>query len=296
MNPASRPVPAPAERIISRVADVGAATVRRALPARGRRTIGAWCLLDHFGPGAPMAIGPQPHVGIQTVTRLVEGEVVHRDSLGSRQPVRPGQLNLMTAGRGVAHAEESPPGRDDGQHGVQLWIALPDATRDGEPAFEHRADLPVVELGALVVTVLNGALAGVRSGARADTPIVGAGLSAPDGGDARLTVDPDFEHGLVAFDGTLDIEGESVAPGELLYLGPGRDRLEIGARAGSHGLLIGGEPFGAPPRMWWNFVARTDAEIDQARSDWEAGSARFGTVDSQLARIPAPSRAGGIRR
>src|SRR5829696_8161085 len=138
------------EVLESRTADVAGTPVRRALPRRARRTIGAWCFLDHFRPTGPAdppgTIGPHPHIGLQTVTWLIEGESLHTDSLGSEQPIRPGQLNLMTAGNGVAHAEETPVARVGSLHGVQLWVAQPSSTRDGAAAFEHHADLPRVEL------------------------------------------------------------------------------------------------------------------------------------------------------
>src|SRR3954466_5457778 len=157
---APRPSQSPVLEISpSREATVGTTTVRRALPQRPRRTVGAWCFADHFGPSGPRsgpAIGPRPHIGLRTVTWLLEGELVHVDSLGSEQPIRPGQLNLMTAGHGVAHAEDAPGG--GGLHGIQLWIAQPEATRHGPPGFEHHAELPQVELGSGTATVLVGTL------------------------------------------------------------------------------------------------------------------------------------------
>src|SRR4051794_7464822 len=160
----------------SREARVGTTTVRRALPQRPRRTVGAWCFADHFGPSGPRsgpAIGPHPHIGLQTVTWLLEGELVHVDSLGSEQAIRPGQLNLMTAGHGVAHAEDVPSGGDSGMHGVQLWVAQPEETRHGEAAFEHHTELPRADLGSGLATVMLGEYAGAASPARTDTPIVG---------------------------------------------------------------------------------------------------------------------------
>ena len=162
--------------------EVGGIAVRRSLPQRQRRTIGAWCFVDHFGPAdvaeASMLVGPHPHLGLHTVTWVLDGEVVHHDSLGSEQLIKPGQLNLMTAGRGVAHAEETPAGATGSLHGLQLWVAQPDATRSGPAAFEHYSALPEAEVGPVVATVLVGELAGVRSPARADSPLVGADLVA----------------------------------------------------------------------------------------------------------------------
>jgi redox-sensitive bicupin YhaK (pirin superfamily) len=233
-----------------------------------------------------MRIGPHPHIGLQTVTWLVEGEALHTDSLGSEQLIRPGQLNLMTAGRGVAHAEESP--LRGSMHGVQLWVAQPEATRHGAPDFEHHVELPAFDLGSFHLTVMIGVLAGVASPARADTSIVGADL-ASDGGRTIVPLDEDFEHALLVVAGTVEIHGEVIQPGVLAYLGTGRDELPISTAEPSRALLIGGRPFGEEVLMWWNFVARTRDEIDEAYRDWEAYSDRFGDVASGLARIPAPA-------
>lgn len=289
-------VTAPAfERFESREADVGGVAVRRALPKRRRRTIGAWCFVDHFGPAAmrdrsAMQVGPHPHIGLHTVTWLVGGEALHTDSLGSEQVVRPGQLNLMTAGRGVAHAEEAPTGRPGSLHGAQLWVAQPDGTRHGGPAFEHHAELPVAGFGTLAATVLVGALGDDASPARADTPLLGCAVVAPrQGGSGTVPLDPAFEHGVVVLDGALVVDGERVRPGELAYLGAGRHELPVAADGPAHALLLGGVPFGETPLMWWNFVARTREEIEEAWADWQgAPSDRFGPVRSGLERIAAP--------
>jgi redox-sensitive bicupin YhaK (pirin superfamily) len=275
----------------SRAAEVGGLPVRRALPRRERRTVGAWCFVDHFGPvgqelAAAMQVGPHPHIGLQTVTWLLEGEVLHTDSVGSEQLIRPGQLNLMTAGHGVAHAESARPGA--GCHGIQLWVAQPEATRHGEPAFEHHAALPLVELGDAVATVLVGEIAGARSPARTDSPLVGADL-ALDAGPSTVPLDATWEHALVVAQGAVDVDGTTVVPGSLAYLGTGRDELAVRAAApGTRVLLLGGEPFPEPVLMWWNFVARTRAEVDEARADWERATERFPVVRTPLARIPAP--------
>ncbi|MFO7280115.1 MAG: pirin family protein [Thermoanaerobacterales bacterium] len=277
------------EVLVSREATVGGVGVRRALPRRGRRTVGAWCFADHFGPAGPpasMQVGPHPHTGLQTVTWLVAGEILHRDSLGSEQPIRPGQLNLMTAGDGVAHAEEQIT-RDGVVHGVQLWVALPDATRRGPAAFEHHAELPRLVLGDATATVLVGELGGHRSPARADTPLVGAELDLRRGAVA-VPLDPGFEHALVVLEGAVGVGDARVEPGALAYLGTGRDELVLAAAAPARALLLGGQPFAEPVLMAWNFVGRSRDELVQAARDWNAGHDRFGTVDSPLARIPAP--------
>jgi redox-sensitive bicupin YhaK (pirin superfamily) len=276
----------------SRATMVGALPVRRALPRRGRRTLGAWCFADHMGPATVtpdrgVDIGPHPHIGLQTVTWLVAGEVLHRDSLGSEQVIRPGQLNLMTAGAGVAHSEERTGTYDGELHGIQLWVAQPEATRHGEPAFEHHAALPVVEVGGAVATVLVGELAGATSPARRDTDHLGVDLDLRPGA-ATVPLRPDCEHGVVVLAGEVVVDGTPVAPGHLAYLGPGRDELPLASPTGARALLLGGVPFPEAVLMWWNFVARAREEIDAARSAWEEGGARFGEVASPLARIPAP--------
>jgi len=275
----------------ARVAGVGSIQVQRALPRRGRRTVGAWCFADHFGPTAPEqvtdgSIGPHPHMGLQTVTWLLGGHMVHTDSLGSEQPIHPGQLNLMTAGRGVVHAEHTVDGH--AMHLIQLWIAQPDATRNAAPAFEHHAELPRSEIDGVEITLINGEYAGTRSPARTDTALVGAQLTL-HGGAATLPLRHDFEHALIVLDGNVQIDGTPVEPSALAYLGTGRDELHLRAAGDAHVLLIGGEPFEAMPLMWWNFVARTREEVDAAYRDWrDDDEERFGVARSALQRIPAP--------
>lgn len=277
----------------SRIAEVGGLPVARALPQRSRRTIGAWCFADHFGPvdssAAPMHVGPHPHIGLQTVTWLIEGEVLHRDSLGSEQLIRPGQLNLMSAGRGVAHAEETPLGTTGGMHGIQLWIAQPEATRHGDAAFEHHPELPTTNFDDVVATVLVGSLGSdLQSTARTDSPLVGVDLRF-DGRHTTLPLEASFEHGLVVTAGAVEVEGTVVRPGAVAYLGIGRRSLPIDGEPGSRALLLGGVPFAESIRMWWNFVARTDAELEAAFDAWQQGDAsRFPDVASPLARIDAP--------
>lgn len=262
--------------------------------------IGAWCFADHFGPtdgstGAVMQVGLHPHIGLQTVTWLVEGDVTHRDSLGVEQWIRSGQLNLMTSGDGIAHAEESVPaspaaGAADALHGIQLWVALPDSARQGAPGFEHHAELPVDRAGGFHCTVLVGEALGARSPAQVYTPLLGVELvGAEDGGHASVPLDRTYEHGVVVLDGRLLVAGQPVEPGALAYLGYGRTELELAAEGSVRALLLGGEPFGEDILMWWNFVARSWEEIADARADWEAGASRFRTVTSELDRIPAPA-------
>lgn len=274
----------PVERWRGREGTVGDATVRRALPRRGHRTVGAWCFADHL-EGRRVEVGPHPHIGLQTVTWLLEGELLHRDSLGSEQLIRPGQLNLMTAGLGVSHAEETPPGWSARVHGVQLWVAQPSSTRAGPAAFEHHGELPTIQLGSAVGTEL----VGPASPARRDTDHVGIDLDVR-AGRCVVPLEPGHEHALLVLSGRLRVGAEAFAADELAYLPPGRDEVVLDADEPVRALLLGGTPFPETIRMWWNFVARTDDDIDEAAADWNAGHERFGAVASVLARIPAPSR------
>ncbi|WP_431783927.1 pirin family protein [Streptomyces chumphonensis] len=269
-------------------------TVRRLLPHRERRMVGAWCFADHFGPDdvaerPGMQIAPHPHTGLQTVTWLVAGEIVHADSLGSLQPIVPGALNLMTSGHGISHSEQSPPDHPPVMHGLQLWIALPDEARHQPPRFEHHADLPTVRDGVATVTVVVGELAGARSPARVHSPLLGADVSFDGPGTLRLPVDPAFETGVLVLAGTATVAGTELAPGALLHLGRGRSDVTVEAAAPARLFLLGGTPFEEPLVMWWNFVGRTHEEIVRARDDWEAGD-RFGTVEHCTdAPLPAPA-------
>jgi redox-sensitive bicupin YhaK (pirin superfamily) len=272
-----------------RVTTVGTLPVRRVLPRRVRRTVGAWCFADHAGPvlvsdDQPVDIGPHPHMGLQTVTWPVSGELVHRDSLGSEQLIRPGQLNLMTAGHGVAHAEENP-GRFRGEfQAVQLWVAQPESTRHGAAAFEHHAELPRLELPGARATVFVGDFGGQLSPARRDTEHVGVELVL-DGPAAVLPLRRDYEYALVVLDGAVTIGARVAEPGLLAYLGEGRDEVALQMAAPARALLLGGVPFPEPVLMWWNFVARTREEVSEARRAWSSDDGRFGTVRTALARI-----------
>ncbi len=277
----------------SRAAEVGGQQVRRALPQHRRRTVGAWCFADHFGPTAVTGqggvnVGPHPHLGLHTVTWLVSGELLHRDSLGSEQLIRPGELNLMTAGRGISHAEEATGSFRGDLHGIQLWVAQPEATRHGEPAFEHHASLPAVDLGTGSATVVVGDLGGVASSARRDSELVGAEIQL-HGGTTDVPLQAGFEHALVVLEGAVTVEGEELVPGQLGYLDPGTDELGLAASGPARLLLIGGAPFPEPVTMFWNFVGRSREELAGAARGWNADDGRFGTVASPLARIPSPA-------
>ena len=214
----------------------------------------------------------------------MEGEALHRDSLGSEQVIVPGQLNLMTAGWGVAHSEEGTGSYSGNLHGVQLWIAQPSATRDGPAAFEHHSELPRRDLDAAVATVLVGDLDGTTSPARRDTDHLGVDL-ALGAGATTVPLRADFEHALVTLVGAARLEGQIVEPGHLAYLGTGRTEISLAAKEPTRSLLLGGVPFDEEVLMWWNFVARTRAEISEAHRAWMAADDRFGRVDSTLPRI-----------
>jgi redox-sensitive bicupin YhaK (pirin superfamily) len=281
-----------------RTATVGRVGVLRVLPTKGRRTVGPWCFVDLMQPGdvaepPPIEIGPHPHIGLATATWLFRGSVVHSDSLGTEQLIRPGELNLMTAGRGIAHAElgvDVPGGIGvDGIMGAQMWIALPDATRSGTSGFEHHGDLPVVDVGAGEARLIVGAFSGGRSGARVDHPAVGLDVSFR--GSLELQLTKSFEHGVVPIDQPLKVDDAIVDPGSLALVPAGSERLRFEERAGAaRFLLLGGEPFGVEIKMWWNFVARTFDEITEAWRDWkDHEDDRFGPVPSRLARVEAPT-------
>lgn len=276
----------------SRDETVGSTRVRRALPNRGRRTVGAWCFADHMGPTTVteehgLDVAPHPHIGLHTVTWLVEGEVLHRDSIGTEQVIRPGQLNLMTAGHGVSHSEEATGSYRGGLEGIQLWVAQPEHTRHGEPAFEHHAHLPQIDLQGVSATVLVGQFGGVRSPARADSPLLGVDLVLR--ASTELSLDITFEHALIVLGGAVGIDGKVVEPGRLAHLPTGRDELGVEIRSPTRAVLLGGEPFAERITMWWNYVARSRSEIDEAHQAWVDDDGRFGRVHSSLPRvIPAP--------
>ena len=285
------------QRIAARHADLGGGfAIARALPTAARRTVGAWCFLDHAGParfppGRGMQVGPHPHIGLQTFTWMIEGEVLHNDSLGNRQVIRPGEVNLMSAGRGIAHSEESL-GESGAAHAAQLWIALPDAQRHGEPAFMHHASLPVVQADGFRATVLAGRAFDRQSPVQLFSELLGVDLAAERAARTRIALDARFEHALLCLRGAAHVDAEAIEPGMLLYAAPGRTSLELACEAGAQVLLIGGVPFTEPLLMWWNFVARSAAEIEHAAADWNAGR-RFGEVPgTQLERIPAPDASG----
>lgn len=272
-------------------ASLGELQILRHLPTRSRRLVGPWCFLDRFGPltfaqGRPLDVPPHPHIGLQTVTWLLDGEVLHRDSLGYSSLIQPGQLNLMTAGRGIAHSEETPVENTGALSGVQFWVALPDAHRHGPPSFEHHEALPSVRVDSARVTVILGEWFGNRSPATVFSPVVGLDIALDGAVDLRLN--DGFEHAMLLVQGTAVVESETLRKDAILFSPAGRTQVSLRSEAPSRVIVIGGEPFREPVLMWWNFVARTADEIAQARGDWENGR-RFGTVQGYPgSRLAAP--------
>ena len=268
--------------------------VRRTLPQRGRSLIAAWCFLDHYGPhdvsrGTGMDVPPHPHTGLQTVSWLFSGEVEHRDSAGVHATVRPGELNLMTAGAGICHSEVSTPATTI-LHGVQLWVALPDADRDTGREFAHYVPQPHTVPGA-TLRVFLGELAGDRSPVHTFTALLGAQIDLDGSAELTLDVDPTFEHGVLLDQGNVEVAGTDLGVADLAFQGVGSDRLTLTNRGEGPArvLLLGGPPFPERLVMWWNFVGRSHDDIAAYRRLWEAHDDRFGAVQGyQGSRLPAP--------
>ncbi len=275
-----------------RSTSVGGMAISRVLPTKGRRTVGPWCFVDlilppDFDDPHPMEIGPHPHIGLSTVTWLFEGEALHSDSLGTEQPIRAGQLNLMTAGHGIAHAEL---GTTSGIHGAQRWLAQPETTRHGPPRFEHVPEMPIVDLAGAEALVMVGEYGGETSPAALDWDTVGIDLRLRT---AKVDLDsnPEFEYAVVPIDHRVKVGDAIVEPGWLALVPTGTESLPIEANGDrARVLVLGGEPLGEPVEMWWNFVARSKDEITGAWRDWQEHDLdRFGPVPSGLRRIDAPA-------
>jgi quercetin 2,3-dioxygenase len=275
--------------------------VRRTLPQRERSMIGAWCFADHYGPhdvgtGRGMDVPPHPHTGLQTVSWLFEGLIEHRDSAGVHAMVRPGELNLMTAGAGICHSEVSMP-QAPILHGVQLWVALPDAARDTDRDFAHYAP-PPRSVGSATIRVFLGELAQSHSPVRTFTPLLGAQIDLEPGAELTLDVDPEFEHGVLLDHGAIEVCGTTLAVADLGYQAPGRTQLQLANHGGrpARALLLGGPPFTEELVMWWNFVGRSHDDIATYRELWQGNDARFGDVrgyTGKIARLPAPPLPNG---
>ncbi|HTI75739.1 MAG TPA: pirin family protein [Mycobacterium sp.] len=273
-----------------------AITVRRTLPQRERSLIGAWCFADHYGPhdvrgGTGMDVPPHPHTGLQTVSWRFSGEVEHRDSAGVHAMVRPGELNLMTAGAGICHSEVSTAATTI-LHGVQLWVALPDADRDTGRDFAHYVPTPR-SIGAATMRVFLGELEGDHSPVHTFTPLLGAQLDLDPGAELTLEIDPAFEHGALLDQGAVEVAGARLEVAELAFQAAGSDRLCLinHGQGPARVVLLGGPPFPEQLVMWWNFVGRSHDDIATYRQLWEDGDDRFGVVEGYrgaVSRLPAP--------
>ncbi len=270
--------------------------VRRTLPQRERSLIGAWCFADHYGPhdvrgSVGMDVPPHPHTGLQTVSWLFSGEIEHRDSTGVHAMVRPGELNLMTAGAGICHSEVFTAATTV-LHGVQLWVALPDSDRDTGRDFAHYAPEAVSMPGALLRVFL-GELSGSRSPVHTFTPLLGAQIDIDPRAEVALAIDPSFEYGVLLDQGSLAVAGNVLDVAELAFQAAGRDTLPLRNLGDSpaRAIVLGGRPFGEQLVMWWNFVGRSHDDIATYRRLWQEHDARFGAVEGyrgSVARLPAP--------
>ena len=281
--------------IVPRSVDLGDFTVRRALPHVNRRMVGPFIFFDHFGPaefrsGAGLDVRPHPHIGLATVSFLFEGEIIHRDSLGSDIAIRPGAVNLMSAGRGIAHSERSPVDRqapDRRIHGLQLWVALPQTAEEGAPAFIHHDPdaLPMVNGEGKNVRVIAGSLLGARSPLKTEWDTIFADVTLTAG--ASFPVDPGYEErAIYVVSGAVEIAGDRFGEGRLLVFKPG-DRITVKAVNDVRLVLVGGAAMDGPRHIWWNFVSSRKERIEQAKADWRAG--RFEKVPGDEAEfVPLP--------
>ena len=277
-----------------RSAEIGKGTViKRALPSRNKRMIGAWCFLDHAGPvsfpqGDGLDVGPHPHIGLQTFTWMIEGTMMHTDSLGSKRLIRPKQVNLMTAGYGISHTEVAPD-TETKMHAAQLWIALPDDKINMAPQFDHYPELPVVVQDQVEFTVLVGEFLNTTSPVKVHSDMVGVDFYAPEASTVMIPLNPKFEYGFMALEGEAVVNGHLLNSDNMVVLEPGIERIEVQLHKGSRLLLIGGEPFESPILLWWNFVGRSQEQLKEAREQWVNHDARFGTIpDYDGPRLVAP--------
>jgi hypothetical protein len=276
--------------------DIGGFAVRRVLPAVPKQMVGPFIFFDHMGParlgpGEGLDVRPHPHIGLATVTYLFEGEILHRDSLGSVQPIRPGDVNWMTAGRGIVHSERTPPelrAAGPGVHGIQTWVALPRESEEAAPSFSHhpRATLPVVELPGATVRVIAGRAFGVRSPVAVFTETLYAAAELDPGASVALAPEHE-ERGVYVVEGDVTIGDAAVGTGELAVLAAG-DEVEVRAPFSARLMLLGGAKMDGPRFIWWNFVASSKERIERAKADWRGD--RFGRVPGETERIPLPDR------
>lgn len=288
------------QEIALRKAEIGQGTqIKRALPSRHKRMIGAWCFLDHAGPvqfpaGKGLNVGPHPHIGLQTFTWMIKGSMMHYDSLGYAQLIRPKQVNLMTAGYGISHAEIAPATETD-MHSVQLWIALPDDKKDMPPQFDHYPELPVIQKDHVEYTVLVGDFLGLTSPVQVHSELLGVDILAQTKTTTNLELNPNFEYALLVLQGHVQVGQHQLDDDHMLVFEPGMQSIQLHLSAKAHVVLLGGVPFESPVLLWWNFVGRTQEEFELAREQWVNGDARFGEVKNQGERLIAPVMPDRIR-
>ena len=290
-------MPGPIDQILhAKPRDIGGFAVRRVLPAWPTQMVGPFIFFDHMGPaalapGEGLDVRPHPHIGLATVTYLFEGEILHRDSVGSVQPIRPGDVNWMTAGRGIVHSERTPPAlRAAGArvHGIQTWVALPRAHEEAPPAFAHHAaaTLPAVERPGITVRVIAGTALGARSPVDVFSPTLYAAAELAPG--ALLALPPEHEERAVYLvDGAASVAGVALEPGAMAVLAPGAD-VEVRASAPATVMLVGGTKMDGARFVWWNFVSSSRERIEQAKADWRED--RFPSVPGETERIPLPEK------
>jgi redox-sensitive bicupin YhaK (pirin superfamily) len=282
--------------IVPRARDLGGFEVRRALPAAERQMVGPFIFFDQFGPvlmraGQGIDVRPHPHIGLATVTWLFDGAIYHRDSLGSQQPIAPGELNWMTAGRGIVHSERTDAAdlaRDRQVFGIQSWVALPKAFEDTAPAFEHVAmeRLPLIEDRGVKARIVAGSVYGATSPVRTHSDLFYADVRLAAGSVLPLPADHE-ERGIYVAEGAIAIADQSFAAGRLLVFRPG-DAISVKAQTDARIMLLGGDPMDGPRHIWWNFVSSSKDKIEAAKDDWKRG--RFAIVPGdEKDFIPLPS-------
>ena len=291
-----------AKVIDPRPRDLGGFEVRRVLPAAGQRLVGPFIFFDHMGPaqfapGKGVDVRPHPHIGLATVTYLFEGEIVHRDSLGFEQPIRPGDVNWMTAGRGIVHSERTDPReREHGArlHGIQSWVALPTDAEETEPAFHHHpmSTLPVVERGGVSMRLIAGAAYGLRSPAATHSDMFYLAAEAPSGGEVEIPTGYE-QRAVYVVDGAVSVAGERYEAGRMIVVAA--DHTDpVSAGEGARFMLLGGAPIDGPRHIWWNFVSSSKERIERAKDDWK--NDRFARVPGEDEFIPLPDERFPFRR
>lgn len=287
--------------------DVGGIPVARLLPQKGKRTIGAWCFLDHAGPAdfpqgnTGLQVGSHPHTNLQTFTWMLQGEVWHQDSLGNQQLIRPKQVNLMTAGTGnttgISHTEQTAENSHT-LHAVQLWIALP-LNQNIAPTFEHYPTLPEWSEEGIDYILTTGSYHGHTAPTTQYTPLVGVDIQFTANNHLTLSMQSGWEYGILVIDGEVQINGETYHADQLISIEQGDEQtLELTAKIGTHIMLLGGEPLPHPTLIWWNFVAATADDLRQAVADWNGGHERFGNINlagTELKRLVAPEVPSGLK-